>query len=64
MVDKSEPPLWARAFVIFPAKWVIGAVSLWVLEEVGWFTTFGIEQLGVSHLTWAQRFGIALLMVP
>lgn len=54
---------WERIFILFPAKWLISVGGLWLLEQVGWFTTFEIDQLGISHFTWAQRFGIALLLV-
>ena len=62
--ENEKPGFWMKLLVVFPIKWGVGTISLWLLEEIGFFNTFGIDQLGISHLTWAQRAGIALLITP
>ena len=63
-VGDDKPGFWTKILLIFPMKWGVGTCSLWLLEQMGFFSTFELDQLGITHLTWAQRAGISLIITP
>ena len=51
-----------QSFLRFIITWTWAATFAWFFEWIGDFHLFELDTIGLAHLTWPQRFGVALLL--